>query len=109
MKRSIVAALGFVWGLLIVWLVLYSLSRIHWPPTTNVPSSGCTDMEHCSPRWLTSLTLGCTFLLPALFFLMLNAMAWMRWTGRKWVTAFATLNVLVALFFLFGSIVVFMK
>jgi hypothetical protein len=40
---------------------------------------------------------------------MLNAMAWMRWTVRKWVTVFATLNVLVALFFLFGSIVVFMK
>jgi len=47
MKRMAVVALGFVWGLLVTWVAVYVLNRIHWPEVKSHATS-CNDMEHCT-------------------------------------------------------------
>lgn len=99
MKRLSVAVLGFVWGLMLTWFLLYAFSHIDWTHT-NASTSGCSDMEHCSPRVHTFFVLASVLLGPGIVFAALNAAAYRRWTTRRWTSAFFIGTVLVVLFYL---------
>lgn len=94
MRRLSVAVLGFVWGLVLTWLMLYVFSHIEWPHS-SVPRSGCSDMEHCSPRIRTLFVLFGTLFWPAFIFAGLNATAYRRWSNRTWTFAFCTVSFFV--------------
>jgi hypothetical protein len=100
-KRIAVAMLGFGWGLLWTWLTLYVLSRVSWTHE-NLSASDCADMEHCSSRLIALLSLAAVFLVPASAFASLNAIAYRRWSVRRWATLFFAASLLVFLFYLFG-------
>ncbi|AUT63278.1 hypothetical protein C2L65_27450 [Paraburkholderia terrae] len=98
MKRLSVAVLGFVWGLMLTWFLLYAFSHIDWTHT-NASASGCSDMEHCSPRVHTVFVLASVLLGPGIVFATLNATAYRRWTMGRWTSAFCIGTVLVVLFY----------
>lgn len=99
MRRLSVAVLGFVWGLLLTWLLLYVFSHIDWP-STNAPTSRCSDMEHCSPRILTLSVLFGTLFGPAFVFAGFNAMAYRRWSTPKWLFVFFIGSIFVTLLYM---------
>ncbi|KWB18666.1 hypothetical protein WL32_22285 [Burkholderia cepacia] len=99
MKRTGLALLGFVWGLLVTWASGYTFSHMHWP-TPPPHSTGCNDLEHCGSHAAFFLvTLG-LLIWPAIVFCLLNAVAYKRWSNRKWGTVFAVATLLVVLFYL---------
>ena len=81
MKRAAACAAGFVFGLLLTWLCLYTFSHVQWQRAGGVPVGGCLDRGNCS-WWVVPLLLGYVFLLPILFGV-LNGVAWQRWPLRK--------------------------
>ncbi|MBN3788723.1 hypothetical protein G3N94_17700 [Burkholderia sp. Ac-20353] len=99
MKRIGLATLGFVWGLLVTWAAVYTFSHMHWP-TPPSHSTGCNDMEHCSPHAVFVMTTLGLLLWPALAFCVLNAVAYKRWSNRKWGIVFAVGTLIVVLFYL---------
>ena len=99
MKRTGLALLGFVWGLLVTWASGYTFSHIHWP-TPPSHSTGCNDLEHCGSHAAFFLvTLG-LLIWPAILFCVLNAVAYKRWSNRRWGTVFAVVTLFVVLFYL---------
>jgi hypothetical protein len=91
--------LGFVWGLFVTWTTLYILSRIHWS-AEHSHLSRCSDVEHCgSPASMLSQMLF-VFLLPAVGFAALNAIACRRWSRRKWGIALGVGTLIAVLFYL---------
>lgn len=99
MRRLSVAALGFTWGLLLTWLSLYAFSHVDWPGT-SAPMSGCSDMEHCSPRILTLFVLFGALFGPAFVLAGLNAVAYRRWSTQKWTLVFCVASVFVVLLYM---------
>ncbi|AOE90196.1 hypothetical protein ACPPTR_13435 [Ralstonia pseudosolanacearum] len=99
MKRIALAVLGFVWGLLVTWVSVYVFNHIHWPEVQS-HATGCNDMEHCKSHTILIWGMLATLLWPAVTFAILNAVAFRRWSGRKWGIAFVVLTVLVVLFYL---------
>ncbi|AXL49390.1 hypothetical protein DSC91_001186 [Paraburkholderia caffeinilytica] len=59
-------------------------------------------MEHCSPRVVVISALLGTLSTPALSFAILNAVAYRRWSTRKWTISFGVGSILVVLFYLAG-------
>ncbi|CAN0624304.1 conserved membrane protein of unknown function [Burkholderia multivorans] len=96
MKRLAIAFFGFAWGLFITWAALYTFSRIHWPVTPS-HMMGCSDMEHCAPHATYVTGLIATLLWPSIVFTALNAIAYRRWSSRKWGIAFVVVTLFVAL------------
>lgn len=99
MKRTGLAVLGFVWGLLVTWASVYTFSHMHWP-TPPSHSTGCNDLEHCSPHAVFFLTTLGLLLWPAVAFCLVNAVAYRRWSQQKWATAVGAGSVIVVLFYL---------
>jgi uncharacterized membrane protein HdeD (DUF308 family) len=97
-RRLFVAALGFVWGLLLTWLLLYVFSHVNWQREV-APMSGCSDMEHCSSRTLTLLILFGTLFWPAVVFAGINAVAYRHWPTQKWTLVFGVGSFFVVLFY----------
>lgn len=104
MRRFFVALSGLAWGLLLTWLSLYTFSHLDWS-TAHAQASGCSDMEHCSPRIVVLSALLGTLSTPALGFAILNAVAYRRWSTRKWAISFGVGSILVVLFYLAGFVV----
>ncbi|TDN61202.1 mutator family transposase [Paraburkholderia sp. BL10I2N1] len=103
MSRLLVAVLGFVWGLALTWVSLYVVNHVHWLVVQG-HSSGCSDMEHCSPRIQTLLVLFGTLLWPSVGLATVNIVAFKRWSTRKWAFAFCFGSLFVVLFYLSGFI-----
>ncbi|AOJ34960.1 hypothetical protein [Burkholderia metallica] len=99
MKRLAATLGGFIWGLLVTWASLYTFSRIHWPATPS-HSTGCNDMEHCSPHGIFIVGLLALTLWPSILFAVINAFAYRRWSARKWKVVFAATTLFVVLFHL---------
>jgi len=99
MKRTGLAMLGIVWGLLVTWASAYTFSHIHWP-TPPSPSTGCNDLEHCGPRTVFLLTTLGLLLWPAVVFALINGIAYKRWSNRKWAVICALCTIVVVLFYL---------
>ncbi len=83
MKRLALAGLGFLWGALIAWATVRTVSQIDWP--SKAPSAGhCDDLEHCGTSLsFIAATLG-FMLWPAVLFAAINAVAYRRWSSRQW-------------------------
>ncbi|UTV57555.1 hypothetical protein [Burkholderia arboris] len=99
MKRLAVAVPGFLWGVLVTWLSLYTFSRIHWP-ATPARSTGCNDMEHCAPHAMFIAGLLVLTLWPSVVLALINALAYRRWSLRKWGVTFVAATLFVVLFHL---------
>src|SRR5437870_3689691 len=104
MKRFTVAFSGFAFGLFLSWLCLYSFSHISWP-VSNTSAQGCNDIEHCRKHWWTYPLFFGTLFGPAIFFGLLNAIAWRHWTAHKWVLVFGLFVVLTVTFYSLGYLV----
>lgn len=103
MKRFGVALAGFAFGLFLTWLCLYSFSRINWP-VSSTPARGCYEIDHCPTHWWTYPTFFGTLLGPSLLFGFVNALAWKRWTLRRWAGGLAALTLLTVAFYLAGHV-----
>jgi hypothetical protein len=98
MKRIALVVLGFVWGLLVTWATVYVLNRIHWPEVKSHATS-CNDMEHCTSHGKFLWGMLAMLLWPAVAFAALNAMAFSRWSRRRWGVAFFALTFCAVLFY----------
>lgn len=101
MKRLGATVVGLTFGLLVSWACLYSFSHIHWP-VPGRPETGCYMIEDCSSSWWTYPLFFLTLLGPTVAFGLVNAVAWKRWTLRKWAITYAILAVTTALLYLAG-------
>ncbi|RKU05337.1 hypothetical protein C7H84_04225 [Burkholderia sp. Nafp2/4-1b] len=99
MKRLTATLGGFIWGLLTTWASLYAFSRIQWPVTSS-HSTGCNDMEHCAPHAVFVIGLLALTLWPSVLFAAINAVAYRRWSLRRWGTVFVAATLSVVFFHL---------
>lgn len=97
MKRMAFAVLGFVWGLLVTAASFYIFNRIDWPKPSP-PAVGCG--ESCAPHAGLVATMLSILLWPSIACAALNAIAYGRWSFRKWRIVFAIVTSLAILFHL---------
>jgi hypothetical protein len=93
MKRAAISLAGLIYGLLLMWLCLYTFSRIGWHPS-NETANGCHEIGPCEMPWWVFPTLLLYILVPPSLFAALNAIAWRRWRVRNWGLCFAILTLL---------------
>ena len=93
MKRFAAALAGLVFGLLLTWACLYSLSHAHLPRIgLRLNRSGC-DVEHCGPEWVLP-AIAAFFLLPSMGFAVAGFRSVSRaWSLRKTAVVFGWLSV----------------
>ena len=101
MKRFGIAFAGLAFGVFFTWLCLYGFSHINWPAPHTRPH-GCYEIDHCAKHWWTYPAFFGSIFGPSLAFCLLNAIAWQRWTIRKWGWFFGAFVVLTALFYSAG-------
>lgn len=99
MKRFIAALTGTAFGLFASWFCLYVFSQIDWPRSDR-PATGCNELSHCPVHWWTYPLFFGTLLGPSVLLGYVNALAWKRWTLRRWAWTFGALTVLLVLFYL---------
>lgn len=97
MKRIAFAVLGFVWGLLVTGASFYVFNRMDWPKP-SLPAVGCG--ESCAFHVGLVATMLFILLWPSIACAVLNAIAYRRWSLRKWRIAFVIVTLLVILFHL---------
>lgn len=104
MKRIAAAVGGLVWGVMLAWLSLYMASHVEWP-TPKAQAIGCRELEHCPHAWWIYPLLFLALLWPSLSLATVNALAWKRWTLKRWATVVAAINVAGVLFYFAGYVV----
>lgn len=97
MRRIALVVLGFVWGLLVTGASFFVFNRIDWPKPSS-PAVGCG--ESCASHMGLVATMLFILLWPSVVFAALNAIAYRRWSLRKWRIAFAVATLLAILFHL---------
>ncbi|KVC29085.1 hypothetical protein NUV26_28050 [Burkholderia pseudomultivorans] len=100
MRRFAIFLLGILYGLLLTWFFLYTYSRIEWPEVRAPASHGCHELGHCPIRWWAGTLLLVYLLAPALLFGLLNALAYHRWSRRKWALSLGIGTLLTGLLYL---------
>ena len=103
MRRLAAALGGAIFGLFLTWVCLYGASRINWP-TSTVPAQRCNEIGKCPTQWWTYPALFGTLLGPALFLGLINALAWRRWTVRRWAWTFGAFLALTVVFYFAGNL-----
>ncbi|EGD06477.1 hypothetical protein [Burkholderia pseudomultivorans] len=99
-RRFAIFLLGILYGLLLTWFFLYTYSRIEWPEVRAPASHGCHELGHCPIRWWAGTLLLVYLLAPALLFGLLNALAYHRWSRRKWALSLGIGTLLTGLLYL---------
>ncbi|MBR8244323.1 hypothetical protein [Burkholderia multivorans] len=97
MKRMAFAVLGFVWGLLVTGASFYVFNRLDWAKPSR-PAVGCG--ESCASLAGLVATMLFILLWPSIACAVLNAIAYRRWSVRKWCIAFVVVTLLAILFHL---------
>ncbi|WP_431820420.1 hypothetical protein [Burkholderia sp. F1] len=100
MKRLAVFLCGTLYGLLLIWLLLYTYSHIKWPEVQSHASHGCHELDKCAIPWWEGALLLSYLLAPALLFGLLNAIAYKRWSRRKWAISFSIGTTLASVLYL---------
>ena len=100
MKRLAISLCGTLYGLLLTWLRLYAYSHIKWPDISDSSRHGCHELGKCTVAWWEGALLIAYVLAPALLFCMLNAIAYKRWSRRKWTLSLGIGTVLASLLYL---------
>ncbi len=103
-KRLAVSLGGLLFGLLVTWAFFYAFSRLHWHGGSGHVATGCSELGKCPiPWWSVPLVIGylCG---PAIAFCLLNAVAWRRWSARKWVGGGAVILVFTAVLYVTDSL-----
>lgn len=100
MKRFAIALLGALGGLLLTWFYLYVYSHINWPKLAGTPARGCYEIDKCPTSWWQGVSFLAYLLGPALFFCVVNVLAYRRWSCKRWSTTLSIGTVLAGLFYL---------
>ncbi|MGF7134532.1 hypothetical protein P3T40_006036 [Paraburkholderia sp. EB58] len=95
MKRCAVSFGGFAYGLCFTWLCLSVLSHFHWSRHHDRIATGCREIGKCPFPWWGWLFLSLYIFGPAIILAMINAVAWQRWSVRKWACSCFGVTVLV--------------
>jgi hypothetical protein len=91
MKRIAIGFGGLVYGFLLMWLCLTTLSKIDWPRATTAVR-GCHELGKCPTSWWAFPVLFLYIIGPPMIFAFLNAIAWKRWSLLKWGIGFCILT-----------------
>lgn len=97
LQRALVGGLGFILGVAFLLGVggFYSLS--FWDFVKPDTLYGNCDWDHCARTPARTIKAYVLFLGPAITLLVINALAWKRWTLKKWLRR---VGVALVLFFL---------
>lgn len=96
MKRAVICFAGFAYGVLLTWLCLYVVSRMEWSGRASC-AGDCCEIGHCQAQWWAAAAILAYLLgFPTLLGL-LNAVAWGRWSTRRWAWWFASLTSLTVI------------
>jgi len=76
--------LGILAGFLLTWFYLDVFSLISWPKLPSTPARGCYEIDKCPISWWQGLLFFTYLLGPAVFFGVVNAVAYRRWSSKKW-------------------------
>ncbi|MDN7999486.1 hypothetical protein [Burkholderia multivorans] len=99
-RRFAIFLLGILYGALLTWFFLYIYSRIEWPAVRSLAPHGCHELGHCPIRWWAGTLLLFYLLAPTLLFGLVNALAYRRWSRRKWAISFGIGTLLIGLLYL---------
>jgi hypothetical protein len=99
-KRFAFGVAGFLYGLIITWVCLAELSRLHEFRDPHKVVHGCTELDKCPFPWYGWLILGVYIFGPAALGAALNAYALHRWSVKRWGCYAALMTgVVVTLYF----------
>lgn len=100
MRRFAITLSGTLGGLLLTWLYLDAYSLIRWPETPGTPARGCYEIDKCPISWWQGLLFFSYLFAPAVFFGVVNAIAYRRWSCKKWSAALGIGTILAGLLYL---------
>ena len=103
MKRFAISLCGFFFGLLVAWVFMYTLSRVHWFKPDHI-ATGCHELGKCPTPWWVLPVLVSFFFGPAIAFGTLNAVAWKRWSARKWTLWSVAILIVTATLYMVDSV-----
>jgi hypothetical protein len=83
-KRFGIALTGLAAGLVLTWACLYVASHVNWQRHSEGPATGCHEMGECPMPWWVAGVLLVYLFGPAVALCICDAVAWRRWTGKKW-------------------------
>ena len=95
MKRCAVSLGGFVYGFGLTWVCLSVLDHFHWTRHHGRIATGCHEIGECPFPWWAWLFLISYLFGPAIILATINAVAWRRWSVRKWACGCFGATVLV--------------
>ena len=99
-KRFAITLCGAVGGLLLTWFYLYTYSHISWPKLPSTPARGCYEIDKCPVSWWQGALFFAYLLGPAVFFGVVNATAYRRWSCKRWSATLGIGTLLAGLFYL---------
>jgi hypothetical protein len=94
-KRCAVSLGGFVYGFGLTWVCLSVLDHFHWTRHHGRIATGCHEIGECPFPWWAWLFLISYLFGPAIILATINAVAWRRWSVRKWACGCFGATVLV--------------
>jgi hypothetical protein len=94
-KRCAVSLGGFAYGFGLTWVCLSVLSHFNWTRHHDQITTGCHEIGKCRFPWWGWLVLISYLFGPAIILATINAVAWRRWSVRKWVCGCFGATVLV--------------
>ena len=82
-KRLAIALGGLIFGLFVSWAFMYAISHVHIARPDHIANS-CNELGKCPTPWSAAPFVLAYLCGPAIAYCALNAVAWKRWTVRKW-------------------------
>ncbi|TCW82143.1 hypothetical protein C5O80_20825 [Burkholderia sp. SRS-46] len=86
--------------MLFTWLCLYAYSHIQWSDISYNSRHGCHELGKCPVAWWEGALLIAYVFAPAFLFGTLNAIAYKRWSRRKWTLSLGIGTVLASMLYL---------
>ncbi|MGU7843320.1 hypothetical protein ACV22V_28070 [Burkholderia sp. AW33-5] len=82
---------------------MYTLSRVQWFKPDHI-ATGCHELGKCPTPWWVLPVLVSYFFGPAIAFGTLNAVAWKRWSARKWALWSVAILIVTATLYMVDSV-----